>query len=165
MIKSDSYKNYIFSIKIQILTIVKQFILWVSVNKIKFLLSYLDIIKGVIQMNLQQNLSNYLNAIRRHKNQSLTEFSQEIGVARSTLQELLRGTGNPRLDTIQVMADGLGVHSMELLSSEYSQQQIQFAYILLETIKTFSSLPKEKKTTAAYLFHELIMMMEDEQVE
>ena len=50
------------------------------------------------------------------KDQSLTEFSQELGIARSTLQEYLRGTSNPRADTIELIAEKLHCTPAELVT-------------------------------------------------
>lgn len=43
-------------------------------------------------MSLQQNLSNFMNTIRLSRNQSITEFAEEIGVSRSEMQHILKGT-------------------------------------------------------------------------
>ena len=52
-------------------------------------------------MSLQQNLSNFMNTIRLSRNQSITEFAEEIGVSRSEMQHILKGTCNPRIDTLK----------------------------------------------------------------
>ena len=52
-------------------------------------------------MTLQKNMSNMMNAIRTSRKQSIAEFSEELGISRSSTQELLKGTGNPRMDTVE----------------------------------------------------------------
>ena len=56
-------------------------------------------------MVLQKNLSAAMKVIRAARKQSITEFSEDLGIARSSLQDILNGTGNPRMDTVEYIAD------------------------------------------------------------
>ena len=69
-------------------------------------------------MAMCKNLADRLNAIRKERNLSITEFSEELGIARSSLQSLLNGTGNPRTDTIEYIANQLGTDPVWLLSAQ-----------------------------------------------
>lgn len=113
-------------------------------------------------MTLQENLSNMMNAIRTSRKQSIAEFSEELGISRSSTQELLKGTGNPRMDTVEHIAGRLNVDPLTLLSCSYSEKQLESTLLLLKTIDAFSKLPDEKKLKFASLFQELILLMESE---
>jgi len=110
---------------------------------------------------MQQELSNYMNTVRHIKKQSISEFSKELGISKSALQGILNGTSNPRMDTLQYIAEQLNVKMADLFSCPYTQSQFAFADLLLLTIDAFSQLSPGKKEKAAELFHELILLMEE----
>ena len=101
-----------------------------------------------------------MNAIRASRNQSISEFSEELGVSRSSMQELLKGNGNPRMDTVELIAERLQIDPLVLLSCSYSEGQLKNIMLLLETIDIISNLPDGKKVKFASLFQELILLME-----
>jgi hypothetical protein len=47
-----------------------------------------------------------------HRNQSVDALALEIGMARSTLREIIAGRSNPRLLTLESIALGLGYHDL-----------------------------------------------------
>ena len=111
-------------------------------------------------MTIQKNLSNMMRAIRESRNVSITQFSEELGISRSSLQDLLNGKSNPRIDTVEHIAESLAINPLTLLSAAYSEEQLETAILLLETIEAISRLPTEKRIKCASLFHELILQME-----
>lgn len=68
-------------------------------------------------MDIQRNIKYNLTAVMKKANMSLTEFAEELGIARSSLQHYLNGTSNPRADTIQLIADKLDIPVEALVSS------------------------------------------------
>lgn len=110
-------------------------------------------------MNLQQNLSNFMNAIRSSRNQSITEFSRELGISRSEMQNILKGTCNPRLDTVCYIAEKLDVHASLLLFSSLSKSQLDYSLLLLKTLDCFCSIPYEKQKEASELFCKLLVLI------
>jgi len=100
-----------------------------------------------------------MNTIRLSRKQSITEFAEEIGISRSEMQNILKGTCNLRLDTIRYIADKLSIHPSVLLFPSYSGSQLEYALLLLQTIDVFSHLPEDQQTKAAELFHELILLL------
>ncbi len=110
-------------------------------------------------VELQQNLSNYMKAVRLSRKKSITEFSEELGISRSELQNILKGTCNPRLDTISYIADKLNAHPSTLLLPPFSEPQQEFALSLLKTLDIFSDIPPEKQREAAELLCRLIMLL------
>lgn len=103
-----------------------------------------------------------MNAIRTSRNQSIAEFSEELGISRSSAQDLLNGRGNPRMDTIEHIASRLRISPLLLLSCPYSEEQIQNILILLFLIKRISRLSDRKKTEFLSLLQKLITLMEPE---
>lgn len=112
-------------------------------------------------MTLQQNLSNSMKAIRSIRKTSITEFSEEIGVSRSEAQGILRGTSNPRLDTIQCIADNLNIDPLVLISS-FSETQLEVSLLLLKSFDFFSKLSSEEQKEAARLLNEFLCLIKSE---
>ena len=110
-------------------------------------------------MSLQQNLSNFMNTIRLSRNQSITEFAEEIGVSRSEMQHILKGTCNPRIDTLKYIAKNLDVDPATLILPSYTEPQQDFALLLLRTLDAFLELPEDQQENDVYLFHQLILLM------
>ena len=67
-------------------------------------------------MAICEALGDHLNRIRKDRGLSITEFSEELGIARSSLQAILNGTGNPRSDTIEHIAANLNIDYRTLLT-------------------------------------------------
>ena len=112
-------------------------------------------------MTLQQNLSNTMKAIRSIRKISITEFSEEIGVSMSEAQGILRGTSNPRLDTIQCIADNLNIDPLVLISS-FSETQLEVSLLLLKSFDFFSKLSSEEQKEAARLLNEFLCLIKSE---
>lgn len=107
-------------------------------------------------MTLQRNLSNFMNALRTSKKQSITEFSEDIGISRSEMQNILKGNCNLRLDTVKYIADKLDIDPAAFFLSPYSESQCELALLFLQTLDCFWDLPPEKQSEAAELFHKLL---------
>lgn len=67
-------------------------------------------------MNLQKNFSTNMNVIHGSHSKTLTEFAEELCISRSSLQDILRGKCNPRIDTVEQIARQLGMDPLSLLS-------------------------------------------------
>ncbi len=109
-------------------------------------------------MQLQKNLAIALGKIRAQKNQSVTNFSELLGIARSSLQMLLKGRGNPRLDTVEYIAEKLQVSPSVLLSGGDSREPTLALEYLLQTIESVSRLPMERQRQIAALLQELVSL-------
>ena len=89
-------------------------------------------------MAICENLGDNLRRIRNDSGLSITKFSELLGIARSSLQNLLNGTGNPRCDTLEQIASVLGMDCAALISSpplqelQLSEQQQKDLILLLE---------------------------------
>ncbi len=69
-------------------------------------------------MSIPENIANRLRSEMEEQRTSLTEFSQEIGIGRSTLQGYLNGTSAPRSDTIELLSRYIGCTPAELISDD-----------------------------------------------
>lgn len=67
--------------------------------------------------NWQERFSSNLQSIRKAKNASLTEFAQEIGIAKSTIQSVIKD-GNTTLNTAISIANAFDMTLDELVNSE-----------------------------------------------
>ena len=110
-------------------------------------------------MSLQKNLSDSLNAIHTSRHQTLTAFAEELGISRSSLQEILKGNGNPRIDTIEQIAKQLHVDPLELLSS--SEDELKVTVPLSQLIGAASHLSDEKKKELLCAFNSIVMMFSE----
>ena len=53
------------------------------------------------------------------KNQSVDALALEIGLARSTLREIIAGRSNPRIMTLDAIAQGLGYRDLKEFFSDF----------------------------------------------
>ena len=110
-------------------------------------------------MLLQQNFSNAMTVIKAARRLSITDFSAQADVSRSTMQNILKESCNLRMDTVEHIAEHLGVHPAVLLFPGYSNSQLEFALLLLDTLEVFSNLPKSRQLRAARLLYHLIRLL------
>lgn len=89
-------------------------------------------------MAICDNLRDNLNRIKSDTGLSITAFSEWLGIARSSMQALLNGTGNPRCDTLEQIAAVLHMDCAALISSpppqdlHLTEQQQKDLILLLE---------------------------------
>lgn len=106
---------------------------------------------------LMKNLANNLKALRLASGKTLDEFSEELCIARSTLQELEAGRSNSRMDTVQIIADKLELPAIVLLSPSF--EQLTPALFLFRQLESFLELsPKEQKEVTE-AFHTIIRLL------
>lgn len=110
-------------------------------------------------MDLQKNLSNSMRFIRASRHQSITEFSEELGIARSTLQLILSGKANPTIDTIELIAEQLCMDPLLLLSSDKSYTDS--AALVAEVIHKISFLDNAQRERFLTLFQELVLLLSE----
>lgn len=111
-------------------------------------------------MSLNKNLSKNLNAIRRSRALSITDFAEELCIARSSLQNILNGNCNLRMDTVCQIASHLDTDSLTLLKEHYTTEQYAIATLILDALDTYIKLSVEDRTEASRLFHKLIMLLD-----
>lgn len=94
-------------------------------------------------MNLALHLSKRLKVLRGKKSQA--EFAKEIGITKSTLQAIEAQKLAVRLDTLEVICDGLGISVEALLSDMPVLSRFDATAALLQQLDWYTSLPAENR--------------------
>ena len=109
-------------------------------------------------MDLNQNLAAVLNIMKTERQKSMTEFSEELEISRSALQEYLAGSGNPNLTTIEHIAQKLNVSPYFLLLGDFNEEQLSAFMKMIDVLSLLSDLPSEKRKRFAELLFEIISL-------
>ena len=109
-------------------------------------------------MDLNKNLSTILNIIKSERQKSMTEFSEELEISRSALQEYLSGSGNPNLTAIEHIAQKLNVSPCFLLLGDFKEDQLCVFLKMIDILSLLSDLPPEKRKRFAELLFEIISL-------
>ena len=113
-------------------------------------------------MGILENMADMLRAKRKLSGQSIEQWAETLGIAPSTLQDYLSGSGNPTLGMVEHLADKLGVDPLVLMSGDIEPEQRQTALLLLDTIQAVSVLPQAKRLQFAEQFMELVQLLGEE---
>lgn len=95
-------------------------------------------------MERYHDLPEILKAIRISRHQSLARFSKEVGISKSTLQQIEHGNGTS-LDTLVCIARHLDIPVAALLSRDVPPQQWGIFLQILSGLERFASLPQEQQ--------------------
>ena len=111
-------------------------------------------------MSLKKNLSIQLKRIREMQKKNIVEFSESLGIAKSTLQRLEAGQANPTLDLIAVIEKNLNLEEGSLLLDPCDR----YATILplLNDIPVLKTLSPENRVAACNLLLELVKLFDEE---
>ncbi len=109
-------------------------------------------------MSIQQNMADIMNIIKQRKALSIAEFSAELGISCSTLQEYLNAQGNPTIQMIEHIAKRLNLDPIAFMAGMFEPDQIKILLLLLESIQEISRLPQPQKHQFAELFYQMIML-------
>lgn len=69
-------------------------------------------------MEIKKHISATLKREMEKRGLNFMEFSTELGIPRTTLQGYLKGTSSPRADSLEELADKLGISPAELVSGK-----------------------------------------------
>ncbi len=95
-------------------------------------------------MNYAQILSKNIRIIRGIRSQA--EFAKEIGITKSTVQAMEKGKSVPRLDTLDVICEHLGMPIAALLSEDGTVEHLNMQAALLRNLDWYIRLPKGGQT-------------------
>lgn len=109
-------------------------------------------------MGMQENMADILRAKRKLSGQSIDVWAEELGIAPSSLQDYLKGEGNPTVKMVEHLAEKLGVDPLALVSGNVEPEQYQTALLLLETIRAVSVLPLPDRIRFAELFLDMMQL-------
>jgi len=88
---------------------------------------------------------------------SISELSEELGIAKSAAVNYLNGDCNPRADAVELLAEKCGVSVAEIISAR--PPGWEWAEILEQAARVFSGLPPEQRNRAVSLFFSLINIL------
>ena len=103
-------------------------------------------------MPANKNISNFMKRYKQEHHLSVLALSELLGIAKSATVTYLTGACNPRLDTLEIIAEKCGVTVAEIVSAHPRGQ----AEITERAARLFSSLPPERRDRAIHLFLDLI---------
>ncbi len=95
-------------------------------------------------MNAQQNLAKNLSQQRVFLRMSLEEFSQELGIPKSTLHSILK-TGNTTVNTLVQIAQHLHISIDALLSADLSEDPSPVRTVFSPLLDCYYKLPAERQ--------------------
>lgn len=108
-------------------------------------------------MALQKNLADIMTAIRAEQKKSLSEFAEELSISRSSLQDILKGKGNPTLSTVELIAEQLGADPLLLLSCPESEMRT--TVYLAHLLDWFQQLPSEEQQEFAAAINTILAIL------
>lgn len=106
-------------------------------------------------MEKHEIFARNLETIRCYRNQSVGEFSKEIGVPKSTLQSV-RNSGHTTLDTAIRIADGLGLPLDNLISDSRLAEKVELARHLLQSIECLRGLSRSDQEEVIRHFQRIL---------
>jgi len=102
----------------------------------------------------QSRFSRNLENIRIKRGKSITEFSQELSIPKSTMQPILK-TGNTTLNTAVNIASSLNISLDELVNGEGASEQMRFLRTVSEMLERFNHLNAEEQEKLKYHIMEI----------
>jgi transcriptional regulator with XRE-family HTH domain len=107
--------------------------------------------KVEIMQEIQRNIARNLR--RAMDGRSAEEFAEDLGISKTAVLQYLRGAANPTVDTLTVLAAGLGITPVELISN--LPPGWEQAETILRASKEIAALPLARREAAARLLLEL----------
>lgn len=111
-------------------------------------------------MSSTENLARILMQHKRECGLSFENLAQKLGLGKTSTVNYCNGTGNPRMDTIQRVADALNVPITEIVSDPLPGQE-QAETISLAA-KAISGLEPERRKRAVQLFLEMAALFSED---
>lgn len=111
-------------------------------------------------MGIQENLAAILQELKNQRGISTVAFADELGISRSSMQDYLSSKGNPSILTIEYLARKLDVEPLCLVSSSFSNTQIEVLFLLLRSFEALSGLNTEQRRRFAALLADIIALWE-----
>ena len=121
-------------------------------DKIPLCLGHED---GGILLEKHEIFAKNLEAIRKYRNQSVGEFSKELGIPKSTLQAV-RNSGHTTLDTAIRIADGLGLPLDDLTSDSRLAEKADLVGHLLQSAEWRRGLSRRDREEIVRHFQRIL---------
>jgi len=108
-------------------------------------------------MDASTNLARNLAMLRSLRGASLICFAQELGISKSTLQQIEQGH-SPTLDTVECIAERLGVSAAALLSDSPSPAQTELLAQVLQGLDWYDHWSPEDQAFFRNLLTQLLYL-------
>lgn len=105
-------------------------------------------------MSIKKNIAEFLHRYKEARSLTVAEMADELGVAKSIIMEYLNGDGNPRADTLELIAEKCDVPVTEIISAQ--PPGWERAEIVSQAARLFTGLPPEQRDRAVKLFLSLV---------
>lgn len=96
-------------------------------------------------MQIQQNMATVIRVVKDARGESLAEFSAELEISRSSLQEYISGHGNPNISTVEHLADKLGVDPVFLLTGTLPGNEMDSLLRMINQLSYLSRLDTDNR--------------------
>lgn len=113
-------------------------------------------------MGIQKNMADMMNIIKQKKGISMADFSEELEISCSTLQDYLNAQGNPTIQMVEHLAYKLELDPITLMAGLFEPDQIKILLILLDSIQGLSHLSQQKRRKFAELLQQMIQLWDDD---
>lgn len=104
-------------------------------------------------MEIRLNVAETVKRIMRERQKTLSELSEELDIPLSSMKNYVNGTSNLRADTLEVLAEKLGMTPAELISR--SPDGWRQADAAVQAAKLFGGLTPERQSVGVDLFLQL----------
>lgn len=111
-------------------------------------------------MSISKNIAVILRRYKAAQDLSVSELADELGIAKSILEDYLHGKGNPRADTLDLLSRKLDVPLTEIVSGPIPGQEQ--AETVIRAVQAISGLDPERQKRAIQLFLELTALFSKE---
>ena len=112
-------------------------------------------------MEISKIMASVIRAFKDESGKTLSEFSEELEISRSTLQEYLSEHGNPNLSTLEHLAKKLGTDVTFLITGSFHDSQFRVLLKLMDILHLLSGLSPCRWKKFAELMLELISLWEE----
>lgn len=109
-------------------------------------------------MERRNRLSDNLRQYQRARGETLAEFSEELGIARSTIQSILVD-GNTTVDTLIRMANALNISLDELVFGEPPAAAPRSGEEAPDAFRRYSELPPEAQNRLRRHLNEIFELL------
>lgn len=107
-------------------------------------------------MLTKDHISFQLQKYKAERNLSLETMAQKLDLPRSSLQEYLKGQGNPRSDTIDLIVGKIGITLPEMFSEPlHGHEQ---AVRMLQAAEMLGGLQEAQQEQAVQLFLAMVSL-------
>lgn len=107
-------------------------------------------------MEYGKNIAAALRTIRGLRSQA--EFAEQIGISKSTVQAIERGSENVRLDTLELICKKLGIPPTALLDNRIDQIDPGVLACVLQKVTCFDALSPDEQRIILQELEELLIL-------